>query len=525
MAEEQKETFGQKVDNYANQYEAALRENAEAFRKVGMECIAKGIKTAEEVVQDAKNAGIVIKQQTLDQMKKAESFVKQKATETKSKVTEVKGKVVTRAGEIKDGVVEGAAKTTEAFVTVGRLGKNVAIKGAKTIQGTSEKVYSAAKGTAQKGLTAVGKWFQARGKDIRDAKDAVVTKAGQVRDGVKDKAETAAIYGMMAGDKVVETARKVKKGAKDAVETVAIYGLEAKDRVVDAAETAAIYGMMAGDKVVETAGKVKDGVVDGAAKTAGAFVAAGRLAKEGAEITVGAAIITGRLGKNAVIKGAKTIQGTSEKVYSAAKGTAQKGLTAVGKWFQARGKDIRDAKDAVVTKAGQVRDGVKDKAETAAIYGMMAGDKVVETARKVKKGAKDAVETVAIYGLEAKDRVVDAAETAAIYGMMAGDKVVETAGKVKDGVVDGAAKVVAVPVTAKNMTQEMLQRASSRVQTRANTTIASMARSGRNFADALFDRLENSAISREERNQEAMKAREAAKAKEESSKDQDDPSK
>ena len=37
MAEEQKETFGQKVDNYANQYEAALRENAEAFRKVGME--------------------------------------------------------------------------------------------------------------------------------------------------------------------------------------------------------------------------------------------------------------------------------------------------------------------------------------------------------------------------------------------------------------------------------------------------------------------------------------------------------
>ena len=525
MAEEQKETFGQKVDNYANQYEAALRENAEAFRKVGMECIAKGIKTAEEVVQDAKNAGIVIKQQTLDQMKKAESFVKQKATETKSKVTEVKGKVVTRAGEIKDGVVEGAAKTVEAFVTVGRLGKNVAIKGAKTIQGTSEKVYSAAKGTTQKGLAAVGKWFQARGNDIRDAKDAVVTKAGQVRDGVKDKAETAAIYGMMAGDKVVETARKVKKGAKDAVETVAIYGLEAKDRVVDAAETAAIYGMMAGDKVVETAGKVKDGVVDGAAKTAGAFVAAGRLAKEGAEITVGAAIITGRLGKNAVIKGAKTIQGTSEKVYSAAKGTTQKGLAAVGKWFQARGNDIRDAKDAVVTKAGQVRDGVKDKAETAAIYGMMAGDKVVETARKVKKGAKDAVETVAIYGLEAKDRVVDAAETAAIYGMMAGDKVVETAGKVKDGVVDGAAKVVAVPVTAKNMTQEMLQRASSRVQTRANTTIASMARSGRNFADALFDRLENSAISREERNQEAMKAREAAKAKEESSKDQDDPSK
>ena len=200
---------------------------------------------------------------------------------------------------------------------------------------------------------------------------------------------------------------------------------------------------------VRTAGKVKDGVVDGAAKTAGAFVAAGRLAKEGAEITVGAAIITGRLGKNAVIKGAKTIQGTSEKVYSAAKGTTQKGLAAVGKWFQARGNDIRDAKDAVVTKAGQVR----------------------------------------------------------------------------DGVVDGAAKVVAVPVTAKNMTQEMLQRASSRVQTRANTTIASMARSGRNFADALFDRLENSAISREERNQEAMKAREAAKAKEESSKDQDDPSK
>ena len=140
MAEEQKETFGQKVDNYANQYEAALRENAEAFRKVGMECIAKGIKTAEEVVQDAKNAGIVIKQQTLDQMKKAESFVKQKATETKSKVTEVKGKVVTRAGEIKDGVVEGAAKTAEAFVTEGRLGKNVAIKGAKTIQGKRKKV-------------------------------------------------------------------------------------------------------------------------------------------------------------------------------------------------------------------------------------------------------------------------------------------------------------------------------------------------------------------------------------------------
>ena len=664
MAEDQKETFMDKSRGYADQYEKALRENAEAFKEIAIECISKGIKTVEEVKNDAKQFGINIKTETLNLMKKAEEFTKGKVDVAKAKATEVKGKVVDtakeakqavvdKAGEIRDGVVTGAAMATGAVIATGRLGKNAVITGAKTVQ---EK-YSAKKEEVQKGLRAAKAWLEAKRESVkgkvtevkgkvvetaRGAKQVVVDKAGEIRDGIGDAAETAAIYGMMAGDKVVDTARKVKHGAKDAVETAAIYGMMAGDKVKDAAETAAIYGMMAGDKVVDTAKKARDGVITGAAMATGAVIA------------------TGRLGKNVVITGAKTVQ----ESYKAAKGTAAKGVEIVGKWFNARGKDILKARDAVYTRAGQIkddvtgkvtevkgkvvetargakqvvvdkageiRDGIGDAAETAAIYGMMAGDKVVDTARKVKHGAKDAVETAAIYGMMAGDKVKDAAETAAIYGMMAGDKVVDTAkkardgvitgaamatgaviatgrlgknvvitgaktvqesykaakgtaakgveivgkwfnargkdilkardavytragqikddvtgkvtevkgkvvdrardvkdgvvstardtkqavidraGQIRDGVVDGAARVTGAAMATKNIVGDQLQKASSRVQTRANTSIVNFAQSGRSFFNKLFDRLETSAVSREEINQSKQQEREAAK--------------
>ena len=646
MAEDQKETFMDKSRGYADQYEKALRENAEAFKEIAIECISKGIKTVEEVKNDAKQFGINIKTETLNLMKKAEEFTKGKVDVAKAKATEVKGKVVDtakeakqavvdKAGEIRDGVVTGAAMATGAVIATGRLGKNAVITGAKTVQ---EK-YSAKKEEVQKGLRAAKAWLEAKRESVkgkvtevkgkvvetaRGAKQVVVDKAGEIRDGIGDAAETAAIYGMMAGDKVVDTARKVKHGAKDAVETAAIYGMMAGDKAKDAAETAAIYGMMAGDKVVDTAKKARDGVITGAAMATGAVIA------------------TGRLGKNAVITGAKTVQ---EK-YSAKKEEVQKGLRAAKAWLEAKRESVkgkvtevkgkvvetaRGAKQVVVDKAGEIRDGIGDAAETAAIYGMMAGDKVVDTARKVKHGAKDAVETAAIYGMMAGDKAKDAAETAAIYGMMAGDKVVDTAkkardgvitgaamatgaviatgrlgknvvitgaktvqesykaakgtaakgveivgkwfnargkdilkardavytragqikddvtgkvtevkgkvvdrardvkdgvvstardtkqavidraGQIRDGVVDGAARVTGAAMATKNIVGDQLQKASSRVQTRANTSIVNFAQSGRSFFNKLFDRLETSAVSREEINQSKQQEREAAK--------------
>ena len=646
MAEDQKETFMDKSRGYADQYEKALRENAEAFKEIAIECISKGIKTVEEVKNDAKQFGINIKTETLNLMKKAEEFTKGKVDVAKAKATEVKGKVVDtakeakqavvdKAGEIRDGVVTGAAMATGAVIATGRLGKNAVITGAKTVQ---EK-YSAKKEEVQKGLRAAKAWLEVKRESVkgkvtevkgkvvetaRGAKQVVVDKAGEIRDGIGDAAETAAIYGMMAGDKVVDTARKVKHGAKDAVETAAIYGMMAGDKAKDAAETAAIYGMMAGDKVVDTAKKARDGVITGAAMATGAVIA------------------TGRLGKNAVITGAKTVQ---EK-YSAKKEEVQKGLRAAKAWLEVKRESVkgkvtevkgkvvetaRGAKQVVVDKAGEIRDGIGDAAETAAIYGMMAGDKVVDTARKVKHGAKDAVETAAIYGMMAGDKAKDAAETAAIYGMMAGDKVVDTAkkardgvitgaamatgaviatgrlgknvvitgaktvqesykaakgtaakgveivgkwfnargkdilkardavytragqikddvtgkvtevkgkvvdrardvkdgvvstardtkqavidraGQIRDGVVDGAARVTGAAMATKNIVGDQLQKASSRVQTRANTSIVNFAQSGRSFFNKLFDRLETSAVSREEINQSKQQEREAAK--------------
>ena len=461
MAEDQKETFMDKSRGYADQYEKALRENAEAFKEIAIECISKGIKTVEEVKNDAKQFGINIKTETLNLMKKAEEFTKGKVDVAKAKATEVKGKVVDtakeakqavvdKAGEIRDGAITGAAMATGAVIATGRLGKNAVITGAKTVQ---EK-YSAKKEEVQKGLRAAKAWLEAKRESVkgkvtevkgkvvetaRGAKQVVVDKAGEIRDGIGDATETAAIYGMMAGDKVVDTARKVKHGAKDA------------------AETAAIYGMMAGDKVVDTAKKARDGVITGAAMATGAVIA------------------TGRLGKNVVITGAKTVQ----ESYKAAKGTAAKGVEIVGKWFNARGKDILKARDAVYTRAGQIKDDVTEK--VTEVKG-----KVVDRARDVKDG-------VVSTARDTKQAVID------------------RAGQIRDGVVDGAARVTGAAMATKNIVGDQLQKASSRVQTRANTSIVNFAQSGRSFFNKLFDRLETSAVSREEINQSKQQEREAAK--------------
>ncbi len=286
MAEDQKETFMDKSREYADQYEKALRENAEAFKEIATECIAKGIKTAEEVVNDAKQMGITIKNETLNKMRQAEEFAKGKVDAAKAKVTEVKGKAVDKARDVRDGVVTGA------------------------------------------------------------------------------------------------------------------------------------------------------------------------------EMVAGAAILTGRLGKNAVIKGAKTVQET----YSAKKEDVQKGLKATRSWLEAKRDKIKDkvteVKGKAVDKARYVRDGV------------------VSTAR----GAKQAV--------------------------------VDKAGEIRDGVVDGAAKVTGATIATKEIVGDQLQKASSRVQTRANTSIVNFAKSGRSFFDKVFDRLESSAVSREELNQAKQQEREAAKNRE-----------
>lgn len=232
MAEDQK--FGNKVNNYAEQYEAAIRKNAKDFQKVASECIDRGIKTVDKVLEDASKAKVQIGKEfiekyniTKEQIAKAKVYVKDKINDAKDyvvdTVAEAKDYIADKAGQAKDYVVgkaeqakdtvvgaknyvidkskeagrktvDGAAKAIGATVAVARIGTKLTIKGAKTAGEKGKQAYKATKGTAQKGLEAVSKWFKARGKQIKDfivgnvtdAKDYVADKTVDARNFVKN---------------------------------------------------------------------------------------------------------------------------------------------------------------------------------------------------------------------------------------------------------------------------------------------------------------------------------------------------
>ena len=52
-AEKDESTFGSKVEGYADKYEKAMKENAEAFKILAVYCIDKGVLTTEQVLSDA----------------------------------------------------------------------------------------------------------------------------------------------------------------------------------------------------------------------------------------------------------------------------------------------------------------------------------------------------------------------------------------------------------------------------------------------------------------------------------------
>ena len=137
-------------------------------------------------------------------------------------------------------------------------------------------------------------------------------------------------------------------------------------------------------------------------------------------------------------------------------------MKQLGKTVQGK---VTDAKDFVVGKAEDAKDFVVDKAEKA-------GDFVVEGAAKVA-GATIATAKAG------RDAVVGA----------------------KDKVVDGAKDFA------------------STVETRRNVTVQNLARGARQTFTSFCDRLEQGAVSREERNQQAKEQREATKAKAEQSKE------
>ena len=259
MAEQEK-NFSDKSNEYADKYEQAIKEGAEAFKVVAMAEIAKGRKTVEQVLKDAQNAGIRFSKQTLEMMQNMSKTVAEKYNQTKDAAGQWVDDRVDDAKEARDTVVEGAAKTAGAVMAVGRLGKKFAIRTARGAVNKGREEYKAAKGTAQKAYSIVSKWFSARGKDIREAKDSAVNWVENKRDAagqwVNDRVDDA----REAKDAAINWAEDKRDAAGQWVNDRVDDAREAKDAAINWAEDKRdAAGQWANDRI-EDVNKVKDTV-------------------------------------------------------------------------------------------------------------------------------------------------------------------------------------------------------------------------------------------------------------------------
>ena len=312
MADDKK-TFMEESQEYADKYRAAIGEGYVAFIDVSTELIARGIKTKDQVIADAKQFGLDVKDAAID-----------KALQVKGVVLDATGKVV-QAGKDAKAWVDGKVEEGKAAVVAG---KDAVVQG-----------YRDTRDAVRGGIEAAGQW-------------------------VEDKAETAAIGAMLAADKVRGKVEDVildagiavedaKAWVGDKAETVAIEAMLAADKVKDGARTAAAMGMGAvllGKEVVikgaksigekgQEIGRAANGVKEQAVEKAQGLW--GRVKQKA------------KAGKDAVVQG-----------YNDTRDSVRDGIDAAGQWVEARVEDgrnvVKAGKDAVVQGYNDTRDAVKN---------------------------------------------------------------------------------------------------------------------------------------------------------------------
>ena len=500
MADENK-TFMQESQEYADKYRAAIKEGYKAFMDVSTELIARGIKTKDQIIADARQFGLDVKEAAVD-----------KALQVKGVVLDATGKVVQAGKDAKawvdgkvqqgkDAVVQGyrdtrdavrdgvdaagkwvgdrvqdgrdaavaagkwvgdkAQKTGKAIRTGAEMGMGAVILGAEvTIKGVKKvgekvgekgkEVGRAAKAAKENAVKKAKKlWTMAKAK-AKAARDTVVQGYEKAADWVEDKAETAAIGAMLAAD-------KVKGKVEDVILDAGIAMEDARDWVADKAETAAIGAMLAADKV-------KDG-----ARTVGAM-------------GMGAIL----LGKDVAIKGVKKVGEKGQEIGRAAKTVKEQAVNkAKGLWGRIKdrardGKEwvdgkVQAGKDAIVQGYRDTRDAVRDGVDAA---GKWVGDRVQDGKDAVRAG-KDAV----VQGYrDTRDAVRDG---------------IDAAGQWVDGKVQAG--------------KDAIKDARTEISVRTDLGISSLQDGFASFFSGLGNRLAEQAISRKERAQQARDARDAEK--------------
>ena len=197
MAEQEK-NFSDKSNEYADKYEQAIKEGAEAFKVVAMTEIAKGRKTVEQVLQDAQNAGIRFSKQTLEMMQNMSKTVAEKYNQTKD-----------AAGQWVDDRVDDAREAKDSAINWAKDKRDAAGQWVDDRVDDAREIKDSAINWAENKRDAAGQWVNDRVDDARDAKDSAVNWVENKRDAA----------GQWANDRI-EDVNKVK----DTVEERALYG-------------------------------------------------------------------------------------------------------------------------------------------------------------------------------------------------------------------------------------------------------------------------------------------------------------
>ena len=428
MADENK-TFMEESQEYADKYKAAIKEGYDAFIDISTELIARGIKTKDQIIADAQQFGIDVKEAVIN-----------KALEAKGVVLDVTGKVVQAGKDAKDwvdGKVEAAEQWVGDRVQDGkdavRAGRDAVVRGYTNtknavVQGykdTKEAVvegYEAAAGWVGDKVDAGLEWVEQTGDKIARGTKTVVDKTGKaIRTGaamgmgavllgadvtikgVKKVGEKVGEKGQEIGKAAVSVKNqavakaqslwgKVKQGYKDTRAAV-VKGYNAtRDAVVEGYETATEW---VGDRVQDGKDAVragKDAVVHGYEK-ASEWV--------GDRVDDGKKAV--RAGRDAVVKGYENTRDAVVEGYEAAAGWVGDKVDAGLEWAEQTGDKIARGTKTVVDKTGKA-------IRTGAAMGMgavlLGADVTIKGVRKVGEKGQEIGQEIGKAAVSAKNQAV-----------------------------------------------------------------------------------------------------------------------
>ena len=500
MADENK-TFMEESQEYADKYRAAIKEGYSAFMDISTELIARGIKTKDQIIADAKQFGIDVKEATIT-----------KALQVKGIVLDATGKVVQAGKDAKawvDGKVQDGKEWVDGKVQAGKEWVDGKVQaGREAVQAGKEAVvqgYRDTRDAVKSGIDTAGKWVgdkaQKTGKAIRTGAamgmGAVILGADVTIKGVKkvgskvgEKGQEVGRMAVAAKKQAVEKAKglwaRAKEKARAGKEWVEGKVQAGKDWVEDKAETAAIGAMLAADKVK---GKVEDVILDAGIALEDAKEWVGDKAET---VAIGA-----MLAADKVKDGAKTVAAMGMGAVLLGKDVAIKGVKKIGDKGKEVGRMAVEAKDQAVEKAKGLWARVKQKAKDGKTWvdgKVQAGkDAVVQGYRDTRDAVKSGIDTASKW---VDDRVQDGRDAVQAGKEWVGDKVQSG----KDAVVQGYRE-----------TREAIKDVRTDISVRTDLGISSLQDGFASFFSGLGNKLAAQAVSRKERAEQARNARDAEK--------------